>query len=131
MTDLIPGDCLEGKTCTWIHVCELCILQREESLKHLFFRCNFAKNCWPSIGLFYPAHLQPLQLIKRIKRGLAVPFYMEIIILMSWCIWTQRNNWLFNMIHPSVVGCKAKFKEEFSILLHRAKRNTFLKLNHG
>jgi hypothetical protein len=26
------------------YVCEMCILQREESLGHLFFRCNFFKK---------------------------------------------------------------------------------------
>ena len=105
--------------------CELCILQREESLKHLFFRCRFARNCWASIGVHYPVHLSPRQLIKRIKRCLNVPFYMEIIVLMCWSIWTQRNNWLFNGIDPTVDNCKDYFKTEFAMLLHRAKPTYF------
>jgi len=38
---------------------------------------------------------------------------MEVIIIMAWCIWTQRNNWLFNSIPPTVQGCKEAFKKDF------------------
>jgi hypothetical protein len=34
--------------------CENCIWQKEETLYHLFLRCNFAKACWNSIGLTPP-----------------------------------------------------------------------------
>jgi hypothetical protein len=30
---------------------ELCLLLREEKLRHLFFKCSFAKKCWLSIGI--------------------------------------------------------------------------------
>ncbi|GJN28090.1 hypothetical protein PR202_gb16173 [Eleusine coracana subsp. coracana] len=33
------------------YTCEMCILQHEETLRHLFFRCNFARQCWSSIGI--------------------------------------------------------------------------------
>uniref|UniRef100_A0A0A8XSQ3 Reverse transcriptase zinc-binding domain-containing protein n=1 Tax=Arundo donax TaxID=35708 RepID=A0A0A8XSQ3_ARUDO len=33
------------------YVCELCILQREKALQHLFLRCNFARSCWQAIGV--------------------------------------------------------------------------------
>jgi hypothetical protein len=67
--------------------CELCLLQHEEKLKHLFFRCSFAKNCWSQIGVNVPTWLKPERAIKHIKRILRVPFVMKIIILMCWCIW--------------------------------------------
>jgi hypothetical protein len=102
--------------------CELCILQREENLKHLFIKCSFARNCWAAIGVQYRVHLAPLIVIKHIKRSLKLQFYMEIIILMSWCIWCQRNNWLFNGLHPTVQGCKENFKQEFAMMIHRAIR---------
>jgi len=69
------------------YVCELCIIQREETLKHMFFRCSFARNCWSSIEIHYPIHLQTIQIIKRTKQSLNAPFYMEIIVLMAWNIW--------------------------------------------
>lgn len=47
------------------------------------------------VGVHYPVHLQPLKITERMKRSISVPFYMEITIIMSWCVWTQRNNWVF------------------------------------
>lgn len=55
------------------YVCELCILQKEESLKHLFLSCNFAMACWASIGITYPRTIQPLRAIKRIKKLYGYP----------------------------------------------------------
>jgi hypothetical protein len=46
---------------------------------------------------------------------------MEILILMAWCIWTIRNDWIFNETDPSVQRCKEKFVSEFSFLLLRVK----------
>ena len=46
---------------------------------------------------------------------------MEIIILMSWSIWTTRNDWIFNDIDPTVDSCKRKFISKLSLLSNRAK----------
>jgi hypothetical protein len=46
---------------------------------------------------------------------------MEIIVLMKWCIWKERNAWLFSNMDPSVELCKVVFKKEFSLVIHRAK----------
>lgn len=62
--------------------CELCILQHLEIMAHLFFRCNFAKACWNSIGVTFISTGPILRIIGQIKEKLAVLFYMEIIILM-------------------------------------------------
>lgn len=50
---------------------------------------------------------------------------MEIIILMTWAIWTTRNDWIFENEDPTVAKCKGKFVHEFSLLLHRAKSSYF------
>lgn len=97
--------------------CELCILMREERVKHLFFRCNFARNCWASIGIYYP--------LQHIKRSLGFNFYLEVIILMCWSIWRRRNDWIFNNMPPSVQGCKDHFIDLFCLMLHRAKGKYF------
>jgi hypothetical protein len=55
------------------------------------------------------------------KRALGVPFSMEIIIIMSWCIWKERNAWIFNNEDPSVDHYKVMFKKEFAMFIHRAK----------
>jgi hypothetical protein len=62
--------------------CELCLRKVEESNRFLFFRCSFGKNCWMKIGVMVPGWLRP----ERLKRSLGVPFALEIIMIMSWCI---------------------------------------------
>jgi hypothetical protein len=59
----------------------------------------------------------------------AVSFFMEIIILMSWSIWTTRNDWLFNGKDPTVEDCLSKFRREFLPRLHRAQQNTLMAMD--
>jgi hypothetical protein len=102
--------------------CELCILQKDESLRHMFVECSFAKkNCWAQIGIQIPSWLSPTGAVRRLRRSLAIPFAMKIIILMCWCIWTERNRWLFNNNDPSVENCRNKFKREFKLVIRRSK----------
>ncbi|RCV19912.1 hypothetical protein SETIT_4G014400v2 [Setaria italica] len=100
---------------------ELCNLQRRETTNLLFFRCSFAKACWNSIGVTYISTRTHWNIINQIKNKLGVPFYMEIVILMAWSIWTTRNSWMFNSVDPSPLICKEKFSSEFSYLLLRAR----------
>jgi hypothetical protein len=58
---------------------------------------------------------------ERLKRQLRVPFFMDIIILMSWSIWKTRNEWIFNGRDPTVDSCNEKFKKEFALVIPRAK----------
>jgi hypothetical protein len=46
---------------------------------------------------------------------------MEIIIVMCWSIWKERNAWLFSNEDPSVDGCLSRFKAEFALVSIRAK----------
>jgi hypothetical protein len=64
------------------YTCDLCILRKEEKLRHLFYRCSFAKQCWLQIGISMPTWLKHDKATRYIKRKLRVPFAMEIIILM-------------------------------------------------
>nr|TKW11048.1 hypothetical protein SEVIR_6G208600v2 [Setaria viridis] len=105
------------------YTCDLCILQRTETVAHLFLRCNFARACWVSIGITVISTMSILQILKRIKRQLNVSFAMEIIILMTWCIWTTRTDRIFNDINPMIEDCRNKFITEFALLLHRAKHS--------
>jgi hypothetical protein len=61
--------------------CELCLLQREEKLRHLFFKCSFARNCWNIIGVRVPTWMKP-ERATRHKRALRLPFAMEIMVIM-------------------------------------------------
>jgi hypothetical protein len=85
-------------------ICDLCILHKRETGAHLFLRGNFSKARWKSLRVTVP------QIFRRIKSKLAVPFSMEIIIIMASSIWLTRNDWIFNNVDPSVEDCRRKFK---------------------
>jgi hypothetical protein len=57
----------------------------------------------------------------RIRVRLKVPWRIEIIIIVSWCIWRSRTNWIFNEIPPTVEACREMFKGEMSLIWHRIK----------
>jgi hypothetical protein len=101
--------------------CENCLWQREETLYHLFLRCNFAKACWNSIGITPPRIAHPEEASENLKQQLNVPFSMEVIILMTWSIWKSRNEWLFENKDPSVHHCTHEFSKELRLVIHRAR----------
>jgi hypothetical protein len=73
------------------YTCDLCILQREETLRHIFFRYSFAKNCCQQIGVIVPTWLKSERATRHIKRAIRLPIAIEIIILMCWSICKERN----------------------------------------
>jgi hypothetical protein len=93
-----------------------------ETLRHLFLHCSFAKNCWASIGVLVPTWLRAERVVSYLKRHINQPFAIEIIMIMSWCIWKERKAWLFNNDDPSVQHCKDSFKSEFALAMLRAKQ---------
>jgi hypothetical protein len=104
------------------YTCEMCVLQRVETLRHLFLHCSFAKNLWASIGVLVPTWLRVDHATSYMKRHINQPFAMEIIMIMSLCIWKERNVWLFNNEDPSVQHCNDSFKSEFALVILIAKQ---------
>ncbi|KAF8739501.1 hypothetical protein HU200_013840 [Digitaria exilis] len=49
-------------------------------------------------------------------------FFMEVIILLAWSIWTTRNNYIFIDQRSTLSEVGIKFNHEFSLLKHRAKK---------
>jgi hypothetical protein len=76
--------------------CDNCILQLEETTLHLFFRCNFARRCWLLLDIRPPRTTDLLHTLLRIRMRWHVPWRLESIIIMTWCIWKSKNNWIFN-----------------------------------
>lgn len=107
------------------YTCDLCILQRTETTAHRFLRCNFARSCWQLIGIQFNSTRNIAQMISKIRRHLQVPFFMDIIILMCWSIWTTRNEWTFRNVDPTREGGMRKFVEEFFLLRHRVNEDRF------
>ena len=99
--------------------CVCCCHSEDETLTHLFIHCNFAQLCWASIGLMVGLD-DPFTTFENLKLLLGVPFFMDIIIIMSWCIWMQRNDFIFRGIQPSQDQCYRHF-QEFSLVILGAK----------
>lgn len=62
---------------------DLCILQKLETVTHLSLQCNFAKACWNSVSASFMATTPIFQIFSQVIKKLAVPFFMEAIILMT------------------------------------------------
>jgi hypothetical protein len=59
-----------------------------------------------------------------VVKGVGVPSdHLDSSPLRGMIIWTERNAWLFNNEDPSLDKCKATFKREFALVIHRTKKN--------
>nr|TKW01373.1 hypothetical protein SEVIR_8G175700v2 [Setaria viridis] len=101
--------------------CVLCQHDNEETLFHLLLQCPFAQECWINISLFANLTDEPYTILTSFKTQLQVPFFMEIIVLMSWCIWMARNDWIFRNITPSVQDAMMRFRTIFTQVVLRVK----------
>jgi hypothetical protein len=66
--------------------CVLCNEQAEGTVEHLFINCTFAEDCWRIINLSVDPTSNPLLNLEHLKDQLNRPFFMEVIILLSWAI---------------------------------------------
>jgi hypothetical protein len=101
----------------------------QESLFHLLISCPFVQACWNQIGIHVNPQDDLFHCFRKFRRQLQVPFYMEVIIIMSWTIWQMRNNLIFNNKPCSLQEASRVFKLEFALLLHRAKRSYFPRIS--
>jgi pectin methylesterase-like acyl-CoA thioesterase len=101
--------------------CVLCNLSIEETSTHLFLNCPFAKECWSSIGITFQDNISAAEAVMQIRSQSSNRFFMSSAILMSWAIWTVRNDFIFKNFQPEVEKAKEIFKKETHILSLRAK----------
>lgn len=95
----------------------MCILQKEKKQFTIYSSIVILPS---PIGHQLLATVNTEVPIQRLKRQLPVPLFMDIIILMTWSIWTTRNDWIFNGQDPTVQACHEKFKKEFVLAILRA-----------
>jgi hypothetical protein len=94
-------------------------------LEHSFLECDLAKACWNLIGVKVNDSNDPYHIFEDFRRQLRVPFFMEIIIIMSWSIWMLRNDVIFKGIPAGNLRGLEIFKATFKQLLWRAKKKYF------
>lgn len=105
--------------------CVLCSLGLEDTVDHLFLECPFAKNCWSLVGLTIVNTPDMFQRFESLKQQLNVKFFMEVIIILCWSIWTIRNDAIFRGLPIDCLRCLELFKFNFGQLLWRAKKKYF------
>jgi hypothetical protein len=92
------------------YTCEMCILQKEETLRHLFFKCAFAKNCQSQIEIVFPLMTRPNTALRIIKRSLKLPFAKEIL---SPFVGVFGYNRMHGFSTTHLHSCNSTFKKEF------------------
>ena len=95
------------------------------NLGNPFLVCPYAQLCWNSTGIQTQAIWEPFEILEHLRRQIAEPFFMEVIILMSWSIWTSQNNFIFKNETFSDQKTKEIFIREFAMVIHRAKSMYF------
>jgi len=61
------------------------------------------------------------QAVEQIREQVNQNFFMMMVILMCWAIWTVRNDQIFKGIPPDVTRARAVFASELKILALRVK----------
>jgi hypothetical protein len=97
------------------------IIQKSESVYHLFLRCKFAERCWRSIGVLPPRISCPRRAVKRLARQIHHACSLEIIILIASSIWKCRNGWIFENIPPTFERCWKFLGEELGLPSYRLR----------
>jgi len=59
--------------------------------------------------------------ILQIKNQSHPVFFMMVAILMTWTIWTVRNDYIFRNVQPNLQTAKEFFRKELTLLSLRAK----------
>jgi hypothetical protein len=63
--------------------------------------------------------------LSSLKLAISKPFFMKIIMLVTWSIWITRNGFIFKAAIPSVYRCRKVFKDELALLVHKAKKKSY------
>ena len=104
-------------------ICTMCNAGVEETVEHLFFHCDFSKDCWGKLNFPISPNVMAtrLELISFSRTHWTKQMFMDVFSTAAWSIWKERNNYYFNGITPSTSAWAARFKEDFRLLVHRTK----------
>ena len=102
--------------------CVTCNNSTTEDFLHLFFACPFAQQCWHFLGIIWDLNLNFMNMIIAAYRNFPHPFFMEVLAICCWHLWSRRNDLIFNGIQAKFGKWKADFKDEFTLHLHRIKK---------
>ncbi|KAF8690975.1 hypothetical protein HU200_040736 [Digitaria exilis] len=70
-----------------------------------------------------------MEMIIHSRRDFQSKVFREIIILVVWAIWTHRDEVIFDGVPLSLRRWRSIFKEEFRLIIYRAKPPLKLELD--
>jgi hypothetical protein len=82
--------------------CELCRTNVLETVQHLFFECEFARQCWEFVNVNWDASVQLSQNYMTAKAAFNGPCFFDVFACATWNIWKIRNDLIFNHTPISV-----------------------------
>ena len=91
-------------------MCVMCDAREEETLDHLFFECQFAKECWATIQIDWDVSLSLLDRYTQAHEAHTIPFFIEATLIAAWELWKVRNDKVFQRRDPSPSIWLSNFK---------------------
>jgi hypothetical protein len=102
-------------------VCVMCDSGEVETIDHLFFDCDFAKECWNIIHIDWDAPLSLLDRFIQARSAHNIPFFAEATLIAAWELWKVRNNKIFQRRDPSPSLWLSNFKHQCNLQSIRFK----------
>jgi hypothetical protein len=97
--------------------CSMCSAGTLENCQHLFFRCDFATQCWSFLGIQWTLNGQFSESFSAARTNFSGPCFFEVLACASWNIWKTRNDLIFKQIPASLARWKIGFQTD--LMLHR------------
>jgi hypothetical protein len=104
------------------YACSMCPVGILESSHHLFFRCDFAMQCWAFLGIQWTTNGLFFEIFDAAKANFTGPCFFEVFACATWNIWKTRNDRIFKHIPASLDRWKTGFQND--LLLHRYRVKT-------
>lgn len=65
-------------------ICVMCDSGEVETIDHLFFGCEFAKECWATIHIDWDVSLPLLDRNTQACEAHSIPFFVEATLIAAW-----------------------------------------------
>ena len=101
--------------------CVLCDHETDETSYHLIWDYPFALGCWDSITTHRQRGISIYDEIINSRFAYPKGIAMDIIIMGSWHIWMQRNDFIFKNKIPSITNWRRRMRKDLNLLQHRIK----------
>jgi hypothetical protein len=76
-------------------ICVMCNSGEEKTIEHLFFECEFAKECWAAINIIWDMSLPLLDRYTQARETHSIPFFTKTTLIAALELWKVRNDKVF------------------------------------